>query len=213
MDARAFIAGFIGQHEGGLSKHPADNGNWYDPARYNARPRQPQRRGLGVNVGSKFGVTAYALNAFRRAVLSTVVMAGAMSTLTLDQAVDIGMRLYYEQPGFSKLPWNRVTASILDKAWGSGPETVAKMVQRMVGVSDDGAIGPATVTAYTAWLAKHGEEEAAALWADRRITFDHSLVSSPTDPDRAFIGGWDNRTRSFLPGTAWWRAWDGRVAA
>lgn len=209
MDVRKFIGGFIGQHEGGLSKHPADNGNWYDPARYSAKPRLGQMRGKGTNVGSKFGVTAYTLNEARGVVLSAAAMATAMANLTFDEAVDIGVKLYYDKPGLIKLPWNRVTASILDKAWGSGPGRAVRMMQECIGVAADGAIGPKTVAAYTAWIAKHGEAECAARWADKRIAFDTSLTTNdgPNDPDKAFIGGWNNRTRSFLPGTKWWNGW------
>lgn len=211
MSPRDFIAGFIGQHEGGLSKHPADNGNWYDPDRY--RKGQRQTRGFGDNVGSKYGVTAYTLNAARGVVLSAPAVAAAMANLTLDDAVEIGMHLYYERPGFSRLAWNRVTASVLDKAWGSGPGRAVAMLQQLIGMKADGVIGPATAAAYAVWVGRLGEEEAAARWADKRISFDQSLVSGPDDRDGAFINGWNNRTRSFLPGSPWWRAWDGSKPA
>lgn len=184
-----FIGGFISTHEGGLSLDPADNGNWTGG-----------HRGAGQLVGSKFGVTPGALAAYRN-VLPSSITKDMIVRLTREEAVALGVANYYQAPGFDKLPWNRVTASIVDKGWGSGPRQAIKLLQRMLGINADGAIGPATVAAYNAFLAREGEEAAARKWADVRITFDTSLGQP------RFIKGWNNRTRSFLPGTPWWEQW------
>lgn len=184
-----FIGGFIDAHEGSLSLDPADNGNY-----------QGGKRGVGALIGSKFGVTGPAVAAYR-GISPYAVSATDIANLTRDEAVKIGVSLYFDKPGFAKLPLNRVTLSIIDKGWGSGPAQAIKLMQRMVGVADDGKIGPATVTAYTDWLDRTGEEAAARKWADVRIAFDISL-NQPR-----FLNGWNNRTRSFLPGTAWWSEW------
>lgn len=211
MTPAKFIAGFIGAHEGELSTHPADNGNWYDPARY--RAGKPQRRGLGINVGSKFGVTAYALVRYRirkgMPLASALIVTRAdMAALDFPTAVDIGLELYFREPGFDTLPWNPVTASVVDKGWGSGPGTAIDMLQEVIGASTAGGIGPETRAKYAAFLARNGEEVAAHLWCDKRIAFDTRLATNegPADPDKAFINGWNNRSRSFLPGTPWWRS-------
>ena len=189
MTIEDFIGGFIGAHEGGLSLDPADNGNWTGG-----------HRGIGALVGSKFGVTAGALAA-HRGVAALSITAADIANLTEAEAVQIGVDLYYKVPGFDKLPWNRVTASIIDKGWGSGPRQAIKLMQRIVGVPADGVLGPQSDKAYTDWIAANGEEAAARKWADVRIAFDTSL-NQPR-----FINGWNNRTRSFLPGTPWWGAW------
>lgn len=204
MTPEAFISGYIRDHEGGLSLDPADNGNWYDPARYAAQ--LPQRRGLGALVGSNYGVTAYALAAFTG---KTAITAADIKVITPDLAQRIGLSLYVIKPGFSALPWNRVTASIIDKGWGSGTGTAAKMMQRMIGVTPDTSIGPATVKAFTAFIATHGEDGAARLWCAVRETYDKGLATDegPADPDAKYLKGWNNRSESFLPGTPWWNAW------
>jgi len=201
LTPRTFIAGFIGDHEGGLSLHPADNGNWFDPLRY--KKGLPQRRGLGTLVGSKFGITAYTLASYTG---KSNITAADIKAITFDMAVDIGVALYVTKPGFDKLLWNRVTASIIDKGWLSGPTTAVKMVQRMLGVTPDGQLGPKTADAYAKFIAIHGEEDAARLWCNVRTDFDHNLATNegPNDPDRVFLNGWNNRSRSFLPGTKWW---------
>lgn len=185
MTPQEFIAGFIGDHEGGLSLDPADNGNYTGG-----------KRGVGALVGSKFGVTAAALAAYRGVPASSIT-AKAMAALTKDEAVAIGLKNYYHAPGFDKLPWNRITASIVDKGWGSGPGQAIKLMQRMIGVPDDGKIGPKTVEAYRDWLEAHQAE----TWARMRTTFDASL-NQPR-----FTKGWNNRTNSFLPASMWWQAW------
>lgn len=185
MTPRDFIAGFIGTHEGGLSMDPADNGNYTGG-----------KRGVGALVGSKYGVTAAALAAYRGVPASSITKA-QMAALSLDEAVAIGLKNYYQAPGFDRLPWNRVTASIVDKGWGSGPVQAVKLMQGMIGVKADGKIGPQTIAAYTDWL----EADQAEAWARVRIAFDTSL-NQPR-----FLKGWNNRTNSFLPGTAWWKAW------
>lgn len=204
IDIAKFIAGYIKDHEGGLSMDPADNGNWFDPVRYAAG--LPQRRGKGVLVGSKFGVTAYALARYRRV---SVVTAKDIANLTQPEAVALGVFLFYKEPGFDKLPWDRVTASVVDKGWGSGPDAAAKLLQRMIGVKDDGVIGPKTIAAYAAYRSKTSEADAARAFAAQRRAYDAYLAvnDGPSDPDKKYIGGWNNRTNSFLPGTAWWGAW------
>lgn len=184
-----FIGGFIDAHEGGLSLDPVDNGNWTGG-----------KRGSGTLVGSKFGVTPGAVASFRGVPPSSITAAD-IANLTRDEAVRIGVSLYYDKPGFAMLPMNRVTLSIIDKGWGSGPRQAIKLMQRMIGAGDDGVIGPATIAAYQAWAARTGEDAGARKWADVRISFDTSL-NQPR-----FLNGWNNRTRSYLPGTAWWTEW------
>ena len=207
---RDIIADFIGVHEGALSVRTADNGNWYDAARY--RAGKPQARGQGVLVGSKFGVTAYALVAFRerqgtRPAQAQAVRRADIEAITLAKAIEIGVELYFRAPGFDRLVWNRVTASILDKAWGSGPGRAIKLLRPLLGLPAAGTIDDALVAAYAAWIARVGEETAAHLWCDARIAFDRGLGSNEgaDDPDRIFVAGWNNRSRSFLPGSPWWR--------
>ncbi len=217
LTPKGLFAGFIAAHEGELSVHPNDNGNYYDPARY--RQGLPQRRGMGALVGSKYGVTAYALIAYRlhkgmALQWALNVTRETMAALDLETAIDVGVVLFYQQPGFDKLLWNRVTMSIVDKGWGSGPGTAIDMLQEMIGASTAGGIGPETTAKYAAFIEKHGEEGAARLWAEKRKAFDLHVATNQgaSDPDRVFLNGWNNRTNSFLPDTGWWRQAD-RVAA
>ena len=204
MTPRTFMAGTIKTHEGGLSMNANDNGNWFDKARYKAG--LGQKRGAGTLVGSKYGVTAYALASFTN---DNDILPWEMAALTFDTAVDIAEQIYVKAPRFNLLIPSRVTLSIIDKGWGSGPGQATKLLQRLLGMKNvDGKMGPATAAAYEAWHARVGEEEAARLWAAERIKFDTMLATNdgPKDPDRIFLKGWNNRSNSFLPGTPWWKA-------
>lgn len=205
MSPRSFIEKFITEHEGGLSMHAADNGNWFDAVRY--AKRLPQRRSLGKLVGSKYGVTAYAL-ADHRGV--TDITAKDIATLKLSEAVDIALRAYYARGRFDLLCWNRVVAAAVDASYMSGPTMGAKLLQRALGVPDDGVIGAkVTVPAFAIAIATMGEAELALRFCAERKKFYDQLASNEgaNDPDRKFIKGWRNRADSFLPGTPWWNSW------
>lgn len=187
MDQKSCIAGFIQDHEGGLSTDPNDTGNWYN----------------GACVGSKYGVTGAVLCKYRKV---DTIRAEDMAALGLDEAVAIGMDLFYEEPHFDRLPWNQVTASVLDMAWGAGPKQGIKLLQRMIGAADDGEIGSYTARAFDDYLANHGLAETARRWADVRNAFyDHIIAIRPGNA--RYRNGWRNRTASFLPGTSWWASW------
>lgn len=202
MTPRTFMAGAIKTHEGGLSMRPEDNGNWFDPQRY--KHGLAQKRGMGKLVGSKYGVTAYALAQYTD---DDNIEAWEMAAMTFDTAVNIAEHIYVKAPRLNLLLPSRVTLSIIDKGWGSGPIQAIKLIQRLIGAGDDGKIGNETIKKYEAWHVKLGEEEAARRWAKQRIAFDTMLATNegPKDPDRIFLKGWNNRTNSFLPGTSWWK--------
>lgn len=181
-----FIRGYIQAHEGGLSIDPADTGNTY----------------RGKLVGSKFGVTGAALAAYRH---TPEISAADMAALTIDEAVKIGVKLYYDEPGLSLLPWDAVIASVLDMAWGAGPGQAIKLLQRMIGANDDGKLGRFTAQAYAEYVQHHGLEATARQWGSVRNAFYDSIIAvRPTNAK--YHNGWRNRTASFLPGTAWWSA-------
>lgn len=194
---REFVGGFIRTHEGGLSMRPEDNGNWTGGA-----------RGVGRLVGSKFGVTAATLAKYRGVPLSSITRA-AMAALTIEEAINIGVALYYVAPGFDRLPWDRAAAAIFDFAWGAGPARATILLQQLVGARADGRLGPATAAAYRAWRARLSEDDAARAWGKVRDSFYERIATNdgPDDPDRIFLKGWKNRTASFLPGMSWWSAW------
>jgi lysozyme family protein len=186
MKPADFIRGYIQAHEGGLSVDRDDRGNWHH----------------GALVGSKFGVTGDVLARYRGV---PAVAAGDVVALTLDEAVSIGMDLFYKAPHFDLLLWDRSIASVVDMGWGAGPAQAMKLLQRIIGARDDGQVGPITARSYVTYVSAKGEEAAARAYAAARNAFyDNIIAIHPTNAK--FRGGWRNRTASFLPGTAWWRS-------
>jgi lysozyme family protein len=178
----AFFKNTILVHESQRhSLDPDDKGNWHK----------------GVLVGSKYGVTGNALAAYRGVVQ---VSRADMAVLTEREAIDLGLKGYYRIKGIDLLPWDVVMAGVVDLAFNAGPKAAVEVLQELIGVTPDGAAGPATRAAYRAWRCNKTDEKAMAEWTSARIAFYMSLKNPK------YQNGWINRAKSFLPGTAWWRA-------
>lgn len=183
LDPKSFFRATVLVHESARhSLDPVDKGNWFK----------------GKLVGSKYGVTGAALSHFRNGRDVTIV---DMDKLTEDEALNLGLANYYKVQGLDLLPWDRVIASVVDHGFNAGPKRAVEILQKLIGAPVDGAAGPTTKRLYKEWRARAGSEEnAARLWADARIAYYTSLRNPK------YIKGWTNRTKSFLPNTAWWKA-------
>lgn len=193
MTPHEFAKTFITRWEGKLSLDPVDNGNWTGG-----------KQGVGTLVGSKYGVTPAALASYREVPVSAITKP-VMAALTLDEAADIALAKYYRAPRLDLLPWNRVTASVFDMGWGTGPAQAIKLLQRMVGTADDGINGPATAGAFKAMIDRYGEAFVSALWWMQRNDFYDQIIK--TRPANArYERGWKNRSHYFVPGDGegWW---------
>ena len=180
MTVQEFIRWYIDHWEGKLSMNPKDHGNYFK----------------GKLVGSQYGVTGQAYSAWSGL---KDITEETIKSITKDDAVKIGEQLFYLQPRINWLPWNAVSASLIDKCWGSGNIHAVKILQEMLRLPQDGFIGKNTVHAFTTYVAEKGEEQTARDFAKYRIAYDKSLHQS------TFTDGWINRTNSFLPGTPFWK--------
>lgn len=201
MTPHEFAKAFILRWEDGGSTDPAkthsldkiDSGNWVGDRL----------------IGSNHGVTAPALAAHRRVPVSSITQT-VMRALTLDEAADIALGLYYKGPKLDLLAWNRVSASVFDMGWGTGPKQAIKLLQRMLDVADDGVMGPATAGAFNKLCAAQGEAfVSGAWWAIRDAFYEQIIGVRPANAK--YEKGWDNRSRYFTPGDA--EGWWGRFAA
>jgi hypothetical protein len=187
-----YIARWEGRPGRYLSLDPNDNGNWYQPG------AGAQRKGQGALIGSNYGVTGATLATYRG---NPIVTAADIARLTLADAAAIATRLFYVAPGLAFLPWNRVTASIVDFGWGAGPVASIRMLQDLLDCGQDGRIGSAageTASAYKSLLAKGEEFAAGAWWAMREEYYEDLVVRRPSDA--LYLNGWDNRSDWFTPG-------------
>lgn len=112
---------------------------------------------------------------------------GDMRALPRDLAKAIYRKVYWLAVKADQLP-ERVRFDVFDAAVNSGTTQAAKWLQRAVGVTDDGSIGPATLTAANATDAM-----LAARFNGQRLQF---MTDLPTWG--SFGKGWARRIASNL---------------
>lgn len=180
MTPREFLRLVIARWEGGYECYADDSGNWITTP-----------SGQRLNLGTMRGVTPAALAAHRGVDPSTLTR-GDMESVTLDEAADIGVKHYYQEPGLSLLAWGPATAALLDFAWGAGPRQATLSLQRLVGTVADGAIGPVTAHTYGNWIQRVGWDTATAAVHDMRAAF-YRYLAELVPADAQFLQGWLNR--------------------
>lgn len=109
--------------EGDLSLSPSDAGNWTGGA-----------VGKGELRGTKYGVSASQYPTLN------------ISALTLADARAIYQRDYFDAAHCEKLP-DELAFCLFDAAINMGAHEATKCLQRALGVTDDGVLGPATIRA------------------------------------------------------------------
>lgn len=113
---------------------------------------------------------------------------GPMRDLPLSKAKEIARREYWipcKADSFN----GAIGFQLFDIAYNSGVSTSAKLLQRAVGVKDDGIVGPATIAATN----KMAPLEVVCLLNAKRIKFYTSLSTWST-----FGKGWANRAADNL---------------
>ena len=146
-------------HEGGFVNDPRDAGG---------------ATNLGITIAT-----------YRRYLNSRGTVAD-LKAMTRDQAVTIYKRQYWDAVNGDKLPAG-LDYAVFDYAVNSGPARAAKALQGLLGVAQDGALGPAT-------LAAIGGRDVAALingLCDQRLAFMRSIRGGKDW--RAFSKGWTRR--------------------
>lgn len=108
-------------HEGGFTDNPKDDGNWTGGA-----------EGVGELKGTNFGISAKQYPALD------------IRTLTVDQAIAIYHRDYWLRVRGDELP-PALAVLVFDMAVNGGAETSIKLLQKALGVAEDGVLGPMTL--------------------------------------------------------------------
>ena len=184
----------IGRWEGLYQADPDDSGNWTSDGR---------------NLGTMRGVTPGALAEFLD-IPDTKLTVADIKAITHERAVEIGYWGYVGRPRFDRLPANRFTEFFVDWGWGSGPITAVKAMQRLVGTTPDGVIGPLTVSAVERYVdaARYtyqgrpfdGIDAALHHAVDARIENLRAIVvRSPVKAK--YLRGWTRRAEAFRPCT------------
>lgn len=147
-------------HEGGFQKDPNDRGNWTSG-----------KCGQGTLKGTKYGISAMSY--------PTLDIEG----LTIGKAKEI-----YRRDWWDKLKLDRfhdsLSFQIFDSAVNHGMSATIKMLQKMLGVVQDGIAGDVTIKA----LEKLDRDDAPILFIAERIEFYTKIHTFG-----AYGKGWMNR--------------------
>lgn len=110
-----------------------------------------------------------------------------MRALTVDKVKPLYKARYWDAVCGDDLP-GRLALCVFDFAVNAGPGRAARYLQKVVGVTQDGKIGPATLEAVAAYIAAHGEEAAVKAYQDARRGYYRQLSTFAT-----FGRGWLRR--------------------
>lgn len=152
-------------HEGNFTDDRRDNGNWTGG-----------KVGVGTLKGTKYGIAANSYPSLD------------IKNITLDQAKAIYKRDYWDKVKADQLS-EMVRFHIFDMAVNSGVSRGIKLLQKSVGTTQDGLIGPATLRA----AANMNEFNLAMVYNANRLEFYTSLSSWAT-----YGKGWTNRVANNL---------------
>lgn len=119
-----------------------------------------------------------------------------LKALTDEQWMHVFKTLYWDKCRADEIKNQSVANLLVDFAWGSGTARAAKYIQRLVGVTQDGNIGPKTIAAINARDAK---SLFTGLKAER-LAFINSIVRNNTS-QMVFYKGWVNRLNAIGWGT------------
>lgn len=114
-----------------------------------------------------------------------------IQNLTLDQASDIYFDDYWEPIWADKLPIG-VALCMFDTAVNMGLSSSVKMIQRVVGVDDDGIMGPITCNSIRA-RAKRSEQELIKDFIAQRV-IEYNKRIKRNDDLEVFQRGWFRRS-------------------
>ena len=116
-----------------------------------------------------------------------------LKALKQEEALSILFYRYVECNGIQKLEEGRLKNNVIDNAVLSGPFLAVKDLQKAVGVSDDGIIGPITLKAIQEIGLKHSNR---LLSVQRSLRLAKFVQKNPNQ--LVFLVGWLNRCLEFV---------------
>jgi lysozyme family protein len=147
-------------HEGGYVNHPRDPGG-----------------------RTNLGVTQRVYEEWVGHPVSEAIMRG----LTVSHVKALYKARYWAVVKADEIPAG-LDLCVFDFAVNAGPGRAARYLQRLVGATEDGQIGPRTLSAVTQFVRDVGAEEAVKRYQDSRRTYYKKLATFPT-----FGRGWMRR--------------------
>lgn len=158
---------------------------------------------------TKFGITLRDLRAWRSRIAADEGEACHIRLATTEadvealeeaEAREIYRRRYILDPGFDQIPDDWLRAFVVDTGVLQGQKTAVKLVQRALGVTMDGILGPVTLAA----LAAADPALIRSIMIRNRIQHLVACALADVPPDTVsttnlkFLRGWLNRVAAFL---------------
>jgi lysozyme family protein len=142
-----------------------------------------------IGGATSFGITRDTLSEWRKVEASVA----DVEALTEAEAKQIYLARYLERPGFDRILSGPLRHLVVDSGVQHGPKRVTEWIQKIVGVTVDGKLGPKTAAAI------NGADTTPLFnrLLARRLRWYGSLISSVRS-QAAFAHGWMSRAASFL---------------
>lgn len=147
--------------EGGFSNHPADTGGC-------------TMKGVTIGVYRKYYGKSMSCEDLKR--------------ITDDQWYHIFRAGYWDRLNGDKIENQSIADLCIDMCWGSGTVTAIRKIQRCLGTTDDGIVGPKTLALLNG---PDRKEIHRKLWEMRKIWFENIVQNNPKK--KCFLKGWLNR--------------------
>lgn len=154
------LAIFIKSWEGGYANHPNDKGG-------------PTNMGITI--------------ATYRSVFGQTKTMADLKKLTDAQWHIVYKKLFWDKWQADKIEDQSIANLLVDWVWGSGPKSI-KLAQGVLGVKQDGVVGPKTLAAV------NGQDAStlfAKLWRRRKTHFEGIVKADKSQA--VFLTGWMNR--------------------
>ena len=133
---------------------------------------------------TKFGITLDTLEHWRK----KPTTAEDVQALTEAEAREIYLHDYIEEPGFSRITDAPLRALVVDMGVNHGPAAGTRMLQRALGVHDDGIFGHETEAA----LGERASRLTRARMC-REAALRYARIVQNDAKQAAFLVGWLNR--------------------
>lgn len=109
-----------------------------------------------------------------------------------DEVYDVYRSDFYETPKIDKLP-GKVAGVVFDFGINSSPDRAIRTLQRTVGATPDGVIGPKTLGAVESFIDQNGEDALVEGVINKREGFLKQLIKDKPAKYQKFENGWNNR--------------------
>jgi lysozyme family protein len=139
--------------------------------------------GFSNDATDKGGMTKYGISKHAHSEVD-------IENLTLEQAAGIAKKDYYDKLPLDLIPWVNVRWQIFDISFNSSPKAAVRILQRALGVTDDGSWGDKTTQVLTD--EKWNEYTLCIRVMQERVKFYASLIYSEPDQIK-FLKGWMRR--------------------